>query len=275
MSVTFPTYNELMLENQNLKMQQQILFLQQQLYQQQLQQQQFSAPPTVPEMPVGAEMSASANSVFVSVGEQAKVVKAEAEVKAEVKAAAEVSRPASVASVPSIRTIMSEQAADPMSGCHSVMDGSCSSAHSHVDETASVAAGGGSSMAAGAGGSVSERPFNPVIQTWCDWGYKCRGKESGCRKAHTAKFKEWALTPMKNRCTHGDWNNPDSIKWCPDLSCKKVHHPDTDRTPIKCPYQKEGKTCYGSSCVRNLHEGQNGYKEAKTHKQFKAYTDSC
>jgi hypothetical protein len=143
---------------------------------------------------------------------------------------------------------------------------------------AAAGGGGASAVAAAAGGGgssasvcSSKSPFNPVFQTWCDWAGKCKGKGTWCKKAHKAVEQEWATTPMKNRCTIGDWNNPDCIKWCPDLSCKKVHHPSTDRTPIRCPFQKEGQTCYSTSCTRNLHEGAEGYKAAKKLSEFQAH----
>ena len=150
-----------------------------------------------------------------------------------------------------------------------------------AEQKASAAAGGGGAYAAAAGGggssasvcssNHSKPPFNPVFQTWCDWAGKCNGKDKWCKKAHKAVEQEWATAAMKDRCTHGDWQNPDCIKWCPDMSCKKVHHPSTDRTPIKCPFQKEGQTCWSTSCTRNLHEGAEGYKEARTLNQFQAH----
>ena len=147
-----------------------------------------------------------------------------------------------------------------------------------VAEAAQMAGGGAAAAAGGGGGSSASvcsskqsKTFNQAFLTWCYWAGKCKGKDTWCKKAHDEELKEWANTPMKNRCTHGDWQNPDCIKWCPNMSCPDVHHPSTDRTPIRCPFQKEGQTCWSTSCTRNLHEGAEGYKEARTLKQFQAH----
>lgn len=115
-----------------------------------------------------------------------------------------------------------------------------------------------------------EKKFSRFFQSNCKFFDECDNPD--CKRNHHPDVYEFAETPLKERCSHGDWNNDDCIKWCPYKDCKKVHHPSTDRTPIKCPFEKKGGSCARSSgCSRNVHEGDANYSKGAPLEAWKKF----